>query len=151
MFADAKKETYFKSFVSKISPRQIVILAFIFALLIPFPTTIVPEWKIRAVDESGNPFAGAGFRQSWNHYSYDISGQEFREVDENGYVVFPERTFTAPLIYRVVRSGLAYLLLLAHGSVGSSASVNATTDKCSSEHLEYELFKSLPNVAVLKC
>ena len=140
----------FKRFTSG-KLRWISILAFTLAFLIPFPTTIVPEQKVRAVDTTGKPISGARFRQFWDHYSYDIHGIEFFTADENGYVVLPKRTFIAPLIYRVVRSGLAYLMLLAHGSVGTSGTVNALSDKCSSDILEYNSSKHLPNIIVIDC
>ena len=111
----------------------------------------MPEWKIRAVDNQGKPIPNAGFRQSWYNDSYDISGWDFLKGDDNGYVVLPERTFYAPLIYRIPRSAIAYLMLLAHGSVGNDASLNALTDKCSSEHLNYKQIKSLPDVIVISC
>lgn len=38
-------------------------------LLLPYKTTVVPEWKIRVIDETGRPFAGAIVRQVWDHYS----------------------------------------------------------------------------------
>ncbi len=135
--------------LSSLSRRLLIIIALI--LFFPYKTTIVPEWKIRAVDNQGEPIPHARFRQSWDNYSYDISGMEFFEGDDNGYVVLPERAFYAPLIYRIPRSTLAYLLLLAHGSVGNDASLNALTDKCSSEHLNYEQIKSLPDVIVIGC
>jgi hypothetical protein len=74
----------------------IVILALI--LIFPYKTVIVPEWKIRADNEDGRPVSHARFRQHWDNYSYDISGIEFREADDNGYVILPERSFYAPLI-----------------------------------------------------
>ena len=137
---------------SKRLPRNLLIIGVIaFVLFVPYKTTIVPEWKLRAVDKNGEPIPHAGFRQSWNNDSYDISGWDFIEGDDNGYVVLPERSFYAPLIYRIPRSAIAYLMLLAHGSVGNDASLNALTDKCSSEHLSYKQIKALPDVIVIAC
>jgi hypothetical protein len=141
---------------SEIIPRRrsrnfIIIGVIAFVLLFPYKTTIVPEWKLRAVNKNGEPLPHTGFRQSWDNYSYDIHGMEFREGDDNGYVVLPERAFYAPLIYRILRSALAYLMLFAHGSIGNDASLNALTDKCSSEHLNYEQIKTLPETIVISC
>jgi hypothetical protein len=88
-------------------PRRYLFLIVVLILLVPYKTTIFPEWKIRAIDENGAPVARAGFRQSWHNYSYDISGMQFIEGDDNGYAVLPERAFYAPLIYRIPRSALA--------------------------------------------
>jgi hypothetical protein len=140
-----------KSLFSRLSPCLLIIVAIALILLFPYKTTIVPEWKIRAVDKQGKPIPHAGFRQSWYNYSYDINGWDFMEGDDNGYVVLPERAFYAPLIYRIPRSAIAYLMMFAHGSVGNDASLNALSDKCSSEHLNYKQIKSLPNEIVIGC
>ncbi len=146
-----KKNNLAEYLISLASQRRILILAFILVLLIPFPTTIVPELKIRAVDENGNHLTSATFRQNWDHDSYDVHGVEFRKSDENGYVIFPKRTFTAPLIYRIVRSALAYLLLLAHGGVGTDSTINAFTDKCSSDLINIKSNAPLPEIIVISC
>ena len=125
----------------------ILILAFI----IPYSTTIVPEQKVQAVDKIGIPIPNATFRQIWDHYSYEVGGTEFLTADENGYVELPERKFTAPLIYRIIRSGFAYSMLIAHGSVGAGGTVNALSDKCSSGLYEYNSSKALPDVIILGC
>jgi hypothetical protein len=140
-----------KPLLSRLSNRVLIGVAIALILFIPYKTTIVPEWKIKAVDIDGKTMPHARFRQSWRNYSYDIDGEEFREGDDNGYVILPERAFYAPLIYRIPRSALAYLLLLAHGSVGNSASLNAGTGKCTSEELDYEQIKSLPDIIVIAC
>jgi hypothetical protein len=130
----------------------LVVVVICLILFIPYKTTIVPEWKIRAVDGQGKPLPHTKFRQGWDNYSYDISGMEFWEGDDNGYVVLPERSFYAPLAYRILHTGLAYIAaVFLHGSIGNSASLNAVTDKCSSEHLNYEKIKSLPAVIVIDC
>lgn len=151
MFDKVKKNNLVEYLISLASQRRILIFVFILVLLIPFPTTIVPEWKIRAVDENGNPAISATFRQNWDHYSYDVHGVEFRKSDENGFVIFPKRTFTVPLIYRIVRSASAYLLLFMHGSVGRDSTINAFTDKCSSDLIKFNSNKSLPEIIVVSC
>jgi hypothetical protein len=42
-------------------------------------------------------------------------------------------------------------MLVAHGGVGVDASLNALSDKCSSEHLNYKEIKSLPDTIVISC
>ncbi len=144
-------DNYFKSLSSHFSRRRLIIVGIALILLFPYKTTIVPELKIKAVDNEGNAVPHASFRQSWDNYSYGINGGVDLKGDDNGYVVLPERSFYAPLIYRIPRSALAYLLILAHGSVGNAASLNAFNDKCSSEHLDYEQLKSRPDVIVIGC
>jgi hypothetical protein len=151
MIMESTAGNYNKLLPIWMSRRRLIIVLVALILLIPYKTTIVPEWKIRAVDKQGKPIPHARFRQGWDNDSYGIHGMEVREGDDNGYVVLPERSFYAPLIYRIPGSALAYLMLLAHGGVGNDASLNAGNDKCSSELLNYKQIKSLPNEIVIAC
>ena len=123
-----------------------IALCFVF----PFKTTVVPEWGIRVVYETGRPFAGARAAQSWYHYSYGVSDGEDRYADQNGYVTFPESTIRAPVLYRILRSALAQLLTLAHGSTGIRAYVWATTPERSSKFFDYKPGEPLPKEIVLR-
>lgn len=119
-------------------------------LFFPYKTTVVPEWKIKVVDERGRPFADVRVAQQWDHYSYRIGAIEEQYSDENGYVVFPERTVRVGLLYRFLRSCLAILLTLAHGSTGAQATVWATTPESVSEFIKYEPGKPLVKEIILR-
>lgn len=121
----------------------------IVAVAYPFETTVVPEWKIRVMDETGSPFAGARVVQQWDHYSLGKGGGEEKWADDAGYVVFPKRTVRSNLLYRVLRTSWAVLMKLAHGNTGIRATVWATTPRVSSDSVEYEEGKPLPGVIVL--
>jgi hypothetical protein len=144
-------DNYLKSLFSRFWFRGLIIVGIALILLLPYKTTIVPELKIRAIDDEGKPVPQASFRQFWDNYSYGINGTEILKSDGNGYIVLPERSFYAPLIYRIPRSALAYLMLLAHGGVGNDASLNAFNDRCSSKHLSREQLKLLPDVIIMDC
>src|SRR5829696_1182492 len=88
------------------------------AAVYPFETTAVPEWRIRVVDETGSPFAGARVVQQWDHYSLGKGGGEEKWADEDGQVVFPKRVVRSSLGYRTVCTSWAVLMKLAHGSTG---------------------------------
>ena|ERR1044072_301536 len=139
-----------KSLTRRLPPLGLILAGIALVLLFPYQTTVVPEWRIRVVDETGKPFAGARVRQEWRHYSYNVGDGDDRNADENGYVVFPERTFTAPLLYRVLRSGVAYLLTLAHGSIGIRASVWAVSPERASEFIDYKPGEPLAREIVLR-
>ena len=47
--------------------KSLVLAGLAIVLLFPYQTTVVPEWKIRVVDDNGEPFAGARVRQQWYH------------------------------------------------------------------------------------
>ena len=88
-----------------------------FLLAYPFQSTVVPEWKIRIVDETGKPVPNVVVREQWRDHSVEFHGHnEERITDSEGYVFFPRRTVRAPLMFRVVGSTLATLNV--HGESG---------------------------------
>ena len=112
--------------------RKLLALALILLLsFVPFPTTIIPDWQLRFVDESGTPIPGVWARISCYHYSY---GNENRCPDDlgqtsdaNGYVKFPGQSVWLGVLPRIALTAFAYLTLIAHGSVGISAYVVVST------------------------
>ena len=55
------------------SPYGLVLLLICgIGLFIPFPTTVVPEWKVRVVNEVGEPIKSLGVRQHWQNYSVEL-------------------------------------------------------------------------------
>lgn len=98
----------------------VLLAAFLFY---PFETTVVPEWKIRVVDESGNPVKGVSVNEGWRHYSIEIHRQEQSLVaDDEGYVTFPRRTVRAAFLVRAVGSMIA--ALNPHGRTGPHAFID---------------------------
>ena len=72
--------------------------------LYPWKTTVVPEWKVRIVDQSGAPLRNTGVREVWQHYSIESkSHKQDLLTDKEGYVTFPERTIRSPLAVRIIR------------------------------------------------
>ena len=55
----------------KIVSRRIVLVLVIGLLavvsLYPLETIVVPEWKVRVVDEGGAPLRNSGIREVWQH------------------------------------------------------------------------------------
>jgi hypothetical protein len=73
-------------------------------LLYPFKTTVVPDWKVRIVDEAGNPMRSFRVREVWQHYTIEsTSHQEDLITDGDGYVTFPKRTVRGSLLVRIGR------------------------------------------------
>ncbi len=134
-------------------PRQLFLLlaAIAIAGLIPFETTVVPKWKVRVVDETGAPYASMRVRQSWKHYTLETEAGEnsdTRWTDTEGYVEFPERVLSAGILSRVVRSAFAVFKLVAHGSLGISASIDSSGPQ-GYRSIEYEPGSPLPNTLIL--
>lgn len=90
--------------------------------LYPLKTTVVPEWTVRIVDESGAPLKSTAVREVWQHYDIESKGhrQDFM-TDNQGYVTFPERTVRGALAVRVVRRMIASIF--PHQSSGPDAFV----------------------------
>jgi hypothetical protein len=62
------------------------------ALFYPYEAEGVPQWKVRVVDQKGNPVNGAQVQQEWLDPFYE--GQtlmESRKTDADGWVLFPRR------------------------------------------------------------
>lgn len=122
-------------------------------LLYPFETTVVPEWRIRVVDEHGVPIKGKFVRESWAHYSLEldptVNGAD-RWTDDKGYVTFPKGTVRASLLRRAVFPILTTVYTLAHGSTGIRAGVTVWYGaNATSESVNYEPNKPLPEQIVL--
>ena|SRR5438128_1523136 len=119
------------------SSKKIVLLLLLGILavvaLYPLETIVVPEWRIRIVDEARVPLRNASVREVWQHYSIESTDhKEDLLTDGDGFVTFPKRTITSPLAVRIIRAALnslnphgssgpgAYLVILARGYDTSS-------------------------------
>jgi len=123
--APQKREGYLRSVrgsLDVLPRRYTALLLLAVVMLIPYPTTVVPEWKIRVLDRYGAPVEGEPVREVWQHYSYESEshGEEL-PTDADGYVTFREREIWASPLRRVVFTCWAALWTLAHGSMGESA------------------------------
>lgn len=77
-------------------------------LLIPFPSTVAPEWKVTVLNLSNEPVVGIQAKQYWRHYTLEASDNyEEKTTDENGQVLFEKRV--------IWRNALMWLL----GGLGS--------------------------------
>lgn len=108
----------------KAPERKKILLALSLVLVVlviyPFESTVVPQWKIRLVDESGNSVVGVGVNEGWRHYSVEIRRHEESLItDDEGYVTFPRRTVRAGVLIRAV--GGMITALNPHGSSGPHA------------------------------
>ncbi len=102
--------------------RYTALLLFAFVMLLPYPTTVVPEWRIRVVGGDGAPAVGETVRESWQDYSLESDGHEEELLtDRDGYVLFPERKIWAPPLFRMLFTSCAAVWTLAHGSMGPHA------------------------------
>lgn len=120
-------------------------------LLYPFETTVVPEWKVRIVDEAGTPVKAIRVKQFWQNYSVELSGnQQELMTDDSGFVSFPRRTVRANLLHRIFVSAINIVTQGFHASFGVSAHlVPVSYDKYLAGAI-YSPSKPLPGEIVLK-
>lgn len=89
-----------------LGPRTLKALAasliLLLAILIyPFKTTVVPDWPLRVVDETGAPVRAINVTEHWQHYLLESSGhEEVRQTGADGKVNFPDRGIRASLLRR---------------------------------------------------
>jgi hypothetical protein len=96
------------------------VLVFIALVIYPFESTVVPQWKMRVIDESGNAVRGVGVKEGWRHYSVETRRHEESLITDNeGYVTFPRRKVRAGLLVRAV--GRMITALNPHGRSGPHA------------------------------
>ena len=132
-----------------------VAIAFVLLALLagvyPYDTTVVPAWKLRIVDETGNPYPNMPVTQAWKDYTLEIeAGQNLdtRSTNPDGYVQFPERKIRASFIRKIFLTALSSLMTLAHGSFGVHVYVHASGPQGYSE-IKYEPGKPVPGQLVL--
>lgn len=115
-------------------------------LFYPFEWTVVPEWKIRVVDQARKPVANMVVTERWRHHSLEFQGHlENRTTDSDGYVIFPHRAIRASLVFRAVGWGVAHLNV--HGRSGPEASTTVDGDYGDSD---YSPGKPLRKVIVVR-
>lgn len=103
-----------------------VAIIFIGVLCIPYSTTNVPEWKIRVIDSNGHSAPNIEVTQHWSFGRGSSEQRHSLVSDEQGYVVFPPRNLTQPLILRLLVISLENIenIVTPHGSVkGAKASI----------------------------
>ncbi len=135
--------------------KQNAILVLIVGLIlsfIPFPTKVVPEWKLKVVDENGRPYKNQIVRQFCENYTLGVdpcsNNDSLSRTDENGYVLFPERKIWMSFSMRIINSIFNYLMLIAHGGVGTDIFLDSSGPN-GYKTLKYYSWKPLPKEFVL--
>src|SRR6266849_8599399 len=97
------------------------IVAVILTLLVfPLESTVVPQWRVRVLDEAVNSVRGVRLRESWSDYSLESHDHtEDLSTDADGYVTFPRRTVKANLLVRIARK--AFIAIVPHQGEGHPA------------------------------
>ena len=134
---------------------KLILICFVVLIVIyPFESVVLPVWKLRVVDMSGNACPNMQVNQGWSHYSLRLQSpgdSEFRFTNQSGDVQFPARTIRASLLRRTVVPIIAHVMVIAHGSTGIHGYVFATGMR-DGPFMNYEPGKQLPSrLVVEKC
>ena len=120
-------------------------------IVLPFETTVVPAWRIRAVDEAGNPIAGVNVSEHWQHYTVETRGhEELLITDENGYVSFPARSVRASILDRIVGVIRNIADTGIHVSFGPYAYIVVWKESFEITSEDYSRYSPMPEQIVLR-
>ena len=126
-----------------------ILAAGIYLSLIPYETTVVPEWKIVVVDLQGKRVPDAWVSQSWQHFSIEELGhEENTRTDINGEVVFSKRTIKASFARRFIGPIGKFMQLLFEAGYGPHSLVISLKDGYEG-WLDYDEGKPLEHTLVL--
>lgn len=96
--------------------KRIIALVFVVLLVLPLPSVVIPEWKIKVLTSEGERASDITIVQEWRSSSVLGFNQDEKVADEKGEVVFPARIVYLPI---VVRIGLFLVDLLNFIGAGS--------------------------------
>jgi len=139
-----------KAYLLKICLGISIFLLIVIPLsLIPFETTVVPEWKILVVDHNGTPLANINVHQYWQHYGLEEDEHyEVIKTDDKGVVILPRRTIKANLVQRIYGPVRQFLTLFIHASYSPSSMVQAFNNNMRG-WLDYKRGKELEHTLVI--
>lgn len=84
--------------------RVLLVAVIVLILIVPIPKSFIQEWTVRVVDQNGVPVSGIRIWESWENYTFGLSGWTELYTDRSGKVVFPSQKQFAPLMYWMVKA-----------------------------------------------
>jgi hypothetical protein len=103
----------------------------VIALVVPYPKLIVRKWSVRVVDSIGNPVSGVRVTQSWEHYTFLLSGGGEAMTDSTGTVTFPNQRSFQPVISLLARAVANVVGTGVHAGFGTSGYVSIVDHRIS--------------------
>jgi hypothetical protein len=127
------------------------IVVAVLLVCLPFPTTTVPERRVRFLDAKAMPLANLPVEQVWQAGSIEPSpNHESTHTDSNGYAVFPRRTIWAPAILRAAYFATVELARLRYVNRAASSSIKASCDVLEVQERPVPLLSTSPEQVVLR-
>jgi hypothetical protein len=109
--------------------------------IVPVPKVFVGEWLVRVVDQHGFPVAGIRVSQSWESYTYNLSGADDLFTDSQGKVIFPRRRRIAPIGYWLIKATSNVVGFGIHASFGSFGMVVVADPRLSDPGIKQKLIE----------
>ncbi len=79
------------------------LLLMLVPLVYPFESVVAPEWRLRVLDDAGQPVVRINVTEHWRHYPLETTGhEESMKTGADGVVAFPSRSLKASLARRAV-------------------------------------------------
>jgi hypothetical protein len=130
-------------------PWLFVIGGVIAIMIFPSPKVFVGEWLVRVIDQNGAPVSGIRVSQSWESYTYRLSGGEDLYTDSQGKVIFPRKSRFAPNGYWLIKATLNVLGFGVHASFGSFGRVWIADPRLSDPSLRESLLRNPKAIELL--
>src|ERR1700759_1317412 len=108
-------------------------------LFYPFNVTVAPKWKVRVVDQNGNPVQGAYVQEFARNWTLDFKHNEAVCSDKDGIAQFPKRSVRASYMRRILdtaskigpHSSLGHEVTIGVEALGyGEMSIGSTCLKC---------------------
>jgi hypothetical protein len=132
--------------------RFAVMMGVLLLLIFPIPKVVIQQWSIRVLDENGVPVSGIRVSESWDNYTFGLSGGSSLYTSVDGRVVFPRQRHFGPVAYWVTKATANIVTFGIHAGFGSIGrvwisdpkpkevtSVNCGGSRCTDDKLESEL------------
>lgn len=129
--------------------KKNIALILLVAILIPFPTYVVPKWEVKVVNQNRKPQPEKLVTQEWSSSPLVGISSETKVTNADGVAFFPARKNYSPLLVKApiwFLNGVNYLLM--HGSpIFGSAVVR---EKESGNYIRYYHDKDLKEDLIIK-
>lgn len=99
--------------------KWLAVIVFFLIVVVPIPKVLIEEWSVRIVDEHGVPISGIRVLESWENYTFRVSGGAEKTTDSEGTVIFQRQRQFAPLLYWVAKSVSNIVGFGVHASFGT--------------------------------
>ena len=73
-------------------------------LIVPVERRVVPEWRVRVLDESGNPVPQVVVHEEWIESPDDQTSVASDTTSQDGLVAFPARNSREPVYWRLLET-----------------------------------------------